>query len=514
MRAPGDRRAKLTNSSVPDYSAHIMRQRTGFICLFVVFLASFTCLLTSCSGLGSLIPSFNRPVISTPILQENVLITSSPQNDIRFSNFHTPTPPSGILVPTTTAIATEILPSPTSTSLPEYTSDLLFISDDDLVRWDQLTKTILPLAKNVFDYSSSKDGLRIAMLRPSQITKNGVRLFNLDILDMRTKQINSVVREIGFLSQLSISPDGRWIAYQLESDPTTIWGVEINHPVAQLELGKCLRADSGSCALSSWAPDGLSLLWQDSLGLWLTKPLKPQSALAASHDMEVLDPKGQKAQINVEYSDFTWSPQGRFGIAQIETQAGICWNAVLDTRQGTWIEIPETFDTACPTTSAIGWLDDGRIVAIQPQNAESRSGIRIVLYKLVPTGKEPLVIDQNFNISTQQMPSVAASANSKLRARWPDQTMGDFLNFGVTTTLGNDVTLFRVDLKKEELENFSTVHISPGELLWSPDSQGVLIQTEQNNPVFFNWMGKEIVEFDSAVIPPNQNFQWFPPTPR
>ncbi len=491
-----------------------MQRRTGYICLFVVFLASFTCLLTSCSGLDSSIPSFNKPVISTPILQENILLTSSPQNEVRFSNFYTPTPPPGTLDPTTTATPTKIPPSPTSTSLPEYTSDLLFISGGDLVRWDQLTKTILPLAKNVFDYSSSTDGLRIAMLRPSQITINGVRLFNLDLLDMHTKQINSVVREIGSLSQLSISPDGRWVAYQLESDPTTIWGVEINHPVAPIELGKCIQADNGSCTLNSWAPDGLSLLWQDSLGLWLTKPLKPQPALAASHRMEVLDPKGQKAQINVEYSDFTWSPQGRFGIAQIETQAGICWNAVLDARQETWIEIPETFDTTCPTTSAIGWLDDGRIAAIQPQNTESRSGIRIVLYKLVPTGKEPLVIDQNFIISTQQMPSIAAGASSKLRARWLAQTMGDFLNFGVTTTLGNEVTLFRVDLKKEELENFSSFDITPGKLLWSPDSQGVLIQTEQTNPLFFKWSGQEIVEFDSTAIPPIQNFLWFPPTPR
>ena len=514
MSQPRSRAANLANIPIHSHFFGSRNSRFHFNLLFVLAMIGFAYLLTACTNPADKFSPPAGPITATQKPVSEIRPTITQDQEIKFSEFNTPTPKSNLRNQTPIVEITGITPTPTRTVLPEMTSDLLFLSGEDLVRWDPIKNIVVPLAANVIDYAYSADGRRIAMLRYSRITANGIALLNLDILDMHSKQITSISKGIASLSHISISPDGRWIAYQLEDDPKTILGVSIQEPETLIELGSCTQPDNSPCKPLAWAPDGFSLLWEDSQGLWLSKPERPQPVLVAPRLMEVLDPKGQQAQIRVSFKGFNWSPEGRFGITQISTQAGVCWYAVLDTRAGNWLEIPETFENVGPASAAVGWLRDGKIVTINPRIAAAQPGIRIDVYNLIPTGKQPFELEREFFFSTKQLPLQTSDDKIKVIARWPDQTWDQILSFGITTTAGNELVLFWVDLENEQSEISSLIEKKVNQVFWAPDGQGALVLDEPTSASFLKKNEAEFLNLFSLTNHEVGNFQWSPPAPR
>ena len=76
------------------------------------------------------------------------------------------------------------------------------------MRWDHVTDYSSLLASRVEEFAVSESGKKVALLKTTNITANGVELFVLAILDFDTKQITNLIENTPRLFAISTSADG------------------------------------------------------------------------------------------------------------------------------------------------------------------------------------------------------------------------------------------------------------------------------------------------------------------
>src|SRR5690606_5459963 len=118
-----------------------------------------------------------------------------------------------------------------------------------------------------------------------------------------------------------------------------------NPPVAStVEAGLCLPETAQDCASLIWSADSRELLWNDSRGIWVTQPPRGLARQVLENQISVTDPRGGKTDVQVSFNQLSWSPGGRFALAQVALiGSDVHWQAVLDTRMGRLIQVPDTY---------------------------------------------------------------------------------------------------------------------------------------------------------------------------
>ncbi len=486
----------------------------------VFSLGLLLCLLASlaaCDALPSMLGPFIEGANPQPASGENTLPeTPSPTEAIHFAPFNTQIPNT----PAAAALQTELAPTPTllptATEPPEAISDLFFLVDEQFVRWDHVTNYLTPLAERVEDFSISAGGERIALLRPTQITANGVALYDLDLLDLHSKQIRALFKGIPRLQGLWISPDGRWVAYQPGAE-NSLYAISINDVGQPRLLGTCSQENGLACESVVWDPGSYALLWQDAQGIWISKLDKAQPGLVVKKRIEVTDPKGQKTALPVVFEDLSWSPGGRFILARLKTEAGVCWYAVLDTRQGRWIEAPGTFSQSTPTRASATWMDDGRLLVVRAGDPAGQPPATIDIWQIVPTRDEVLALDQEIELYQMPRPGFEDANHAAITVfvRWADQIDAQSIGFAVTSTnLEAGIYLYQVDLAHEIVTQINPSGIQAATVLWSPDHSGALLVGDPGPLQFILADGSGALQLNNLAGKQPGKFFWAPPEPR
>jgi hypothetical protein len=462
-------------------------------------------------------PAFlSSPAQSNEASNDLYLETSTPAEVFRFATFDknlTPTlSPTEVIPQPATSTAT-----PTVNARPSLASDLLFLSENRLVRWDYLTNFTTPLVEGVSDYAASKDARRIALLRQMKIAANGVALYNLDLLDMESKQVSSLLKGYPRLNELTISPNGVWVSY--------LSGQDQNQPIYVLntlkedqpqQIGICNPSASVPCKIIGWSPDNFSLVWEDQQGLWMSKMAKNQPALLSGHQLEVIDPKGHKSTVNVSFNSLSWLPGSRYLMAQATTEAGVCWYAILDTYQLTWTEAPGTFASECPAQASVGWTEDGIIRVVDLAQQSNSPMVTVASWKIVPT--RPGLFELVNKIELTHLPLIAGQAtseNSKWITLWPGEVGQDTIGFSLGKAIPETgIAFYLVDLDQEQLSLISEYPDQASGALWAPDESGVLVINSPAQAQFIPIHRKGLVDLSVLACTDCRKFTWTPPAPR
>ena len=406
------------------------------------------------------------------------------------------------------------LPGATPTAQPrqlQRTSDLLVLSGQNLLRWDHVTGFTGLLAENVVDYSVSADGKRIALLRPHNVAANGVERFDLELLDLETMTIQTLLPELAPLTFLRISPDGAQVAYLGGAQSQGVSVLQVASPDQSLALGDCQE-----CVALSWSPDNKALLWIDQRGAWLASPGKPPAALVHSGQVEVNDPKGAALKLLVQFAAPRWSPAGRFVLLQVANMnSDVHWQALLDTRQGRMIEVPDSFEMGETTLSLI-WLADGKLALGKAGDFQANPDPFIRLWRVVPTSTELLQHEKTYTLTS---PFLAAGLETALgvakpRLVWLAALDDDTLALGLRPAQSSAMPLlFTVDLKGGLSLPLSEIPANLNQASWAPDGSGVLVW-DASGKVFFLSITGDLLDITASLGASPASFTWLPPAER
>ena len=423
------------------------------------------------------------------------------------------------LSPTVHASKTSTPPSPVlpTTQSPEMTSDLLYLTDGKLMRWDHVTDYSNLLASGVEEFAVSESGKKVALLKTTNITANGVELFTLAILDFDTKQITNLIENTPRLYAVSISADGKWIAYTTDLSNGTIFVINTDDGEQKFEAGTCTHEDDGSCNKLAWSPDGGNLLWTDDRGIWKFNVELGSSHLLHPNVVRVTDPKGGEGEISVQFGSLAWSPKGRYVLLEvIPSDSGVRWQGILDTKNGRFAQVPNSSDYSTLDACAC-WSKDGSLMVGHSGNSAEDRPPNINVWRIVPTHNDLLILDKNFELDSQFFPSLSNLDEFEQHyfPNWLSQINENKSYFGLTLIDTNsNPLLFELDLRNGALSEIIVIPYNPIDVLWSPDGVGALIIGKNSEIIFAPFDGSLMRDLHLRLGEDAHNFIWLPPTPR
>jgi hypothetical protein len=413
-------------------------------------------------------------------------------------------------------------PAATSTPGVLATSDLLFISDNCLLRWDHVTHYSSSLAENVVTFSTNASGSKIALLRPRRVAANGNELFDLDLLEISSKQTRHLIEGTPRLLDLALSPDGAWLAYQQSQDgKPAITLLRLSDPANPINLGLCEAPPSNSCTPPVWSSDSQSLIWSDQRGLWIAGVLKGSASLFHPNTIEVPDPQGKTSLIEAQFLSPEWSPAGRFVLVQvIPNFSNASWHAVIDSLTGRLGQVLDSYKLS-PKQVSVGWLPNGQLAVARSSDQEQQTPAAIQVWDVLATNPALLVSAEQYKFPSGVLSSGATSvtfsnpAQKPLRLDWIQQSNPGHLLFGaIQPDNPSQTSLYDLNLLTNSVNQFAQLTSEIQQVLWAPDGSGMLIITSDGQALFTSADGKEIFKLEPTVKTPLTGFIWLPPSLR
>jgi dipeptidyl aminopeptidase/acylaminoacyl peptidase len=477
--------------------------------------------LTSCSLLPPLkaslpfLPSTKEPTLDpTPNVsgkyRELLPSTAIPITgtlQIKSTEVTTPTPTKA----TTTASATQSSPL---AEPPYVSSDLIFLSEHRLGRWNDVSGELSLMAANVTSFASSDNGHKVALLRSRRLATEDTSLFNLDVMDLQTNKTRTIMQDTPHIYLLNLSPDGQWIAYTSQEQGGSIYLLETDNNAPPVKLGTCtqpdhtLNCDNGPI----WSPDSRSLAWSDGQGVWMYTLDSHQAALAIPGKLDVSDPKGEISHIQVAFSQMAWSPQGRYLKAKISpSESDVYWQAIMDTRIGRVAEVPQTY-TQEHNSSVLTWLPDGRLCQILSSDRQQNQGPAANLWSVLPTRDDLLLELKSFKLQSGDFPS-AVNNLTELNdiPAWLEAIDDQLVSFILfLPDQSQSGILFTMDLKYGAVQKIIELPYDIQMVLWAPDHTGTLVISRRGEILFVPRDGGAPKNLAPSLGGDAQEFHWLP----
>jgi hypothetical protein len=402
-----------------------------------------------------------------------------------------------------------------------FTSDLLFISEDRLMRWDHSTNYGVILAENVVEFSQGTRGNSIVLLRKKGVAANGVDLFDLDILDFETKQIHHLIEDIPDIMDIRLSPDGHWLAFRQPSQKANILTFRVSDPGELISIGSCLPRRATDCRELAWSPDSTEVIWIDKQGIWIADPLKPRPTNLNPGIVQILDPRGKSIEIAAQFSSPRWSPTGRFTLIKAHPeQSKVSWQVVLDTRTGKTVQVSDSYETDDQVPS-LAWLEDGDLAVAYASDKDRKTAAALKLLAVVPTSTEMLVPGREYQFSPQDLPAILTSSDvpyeedQPLNPDWLQPIQPGHLSLGIRftgTTL--QPILFDLNMENGALTQISQVSADAQKILWAPDGSGFLVCGLDGSLSFIQAHGGATINLQPFAGDRAHSFVWLPPAAR
>ncbi len=403
----------------------------------------------------------------------------------------------------------------------ELSSDLLYLAGKELVRWDPRTQYGVVLANDVKSFSLSNSGMAIALKRTRNVSVNGVSLFDLDILNLKTKQINNLVRDFEAVDQITLSPDGTWLAFTQNSKYKKIQALHISGKTKIKEIGSCVALEPIECSDLKWSPDSKKLLWTDSRGIWISSPEDSNPLLINPGKIGITDPHGKTSEMDAWFNNPIWSPIDRFVLLEVSlSRSPVYWHIVLDSRNGRIHSLHDTYRTDSSNIS-ISWLSNGSLAVAHASNPKEFLSAEIEIWNLVPTNPELFVLKSNNEITARSLienlvlADFSVSAPVTLCLEWLHPLDSTTLLFRIRL-LNSSIQpiLARIDLQDGKISPIAEVVIDVKAAIWAEGGSGLLILSSEGELTFISPNNQEKVRIpvDGDVFP--EGIAWLPPNVR
>ena len=428
-------------------------------------------------------------------------------------------PRPSLVLPTSGATIASTDPTPTKTRQPRIASDLLYLSEGRLMRWDRVTRFSSTLVENVDSYTTDASGMRIILLRPRQVALNGQELFDLDLLDLSSKQVVHLVEETGRIYTPSLSPDGNRLAYRTSPDEGAVQVISVGAAVLPLELGTCIPAAESDCSVLAWSPDSQHLLWSDARGIWTGKPPAEPARQIHANQVEVADPAGQSSQIQARFSGLQWSPLGRFALLTVSPDhSEVSWRAVLDTRTGRLQHLIDSYETD-PKQASVEWLQDGTLAVARATDPQSGRSPVIQIWNVLPTNPNLVVELRKFEPFSQSDSGSQLQPSDRdqeiLCLDWIYQPRPDNLQFGaILEGAFKRPALFDLKMSTGSLTQLAQLDPETEQVIWAPDGSGLLVIGTRGQVFYSSLDGREVYDLRQQLGANPHQFLWLPPAPR
>jgi hypothetical protein len=392
------------------------------------------------------------------------------------------------------------------------TSDLLFLSDSALVRWEPGTEQARLLEEDVQKFSPTKDGSRIAILHSRGIAANGTQQYELTVLEANSGNFITLLTATPELPLLSGSPDGRWVAYIDPQQHSQVLKSSSRSPDKAVQVGACNQDISIHCTRLLWSPDSRDLMWSDRQGLWVAHESQP-AKLAAQASIQTTDPHGEKSNIQVVFNPVSWSPAGRFALVEVIPSAtGVHWLAVVDTRSGRMVEVPQTFSSTNQEANryAIGWLTDGRLAVASSDPDQKLRYPSVNLFQVIPTHEELLVFEKSFVLFDEaQLLSPTDHPGISYSPSWLAQTGRQQVSFAlIPSEITTPPVLVTLDLKTGQLSILGTTPNDILSILWSTSRADAVVLGKHSQVLLLPADGGPMVDLRSLFGTNLQDFIW------
>ena len=385
------------------------------------------------------------------------------------------------------------------------------------MRWDHFTDFSGMLVEGVINFSANATGKQIALLRPEKVAANGVKLYGLDLLDLESMQVVNLLEQISRLDNITISPDGKWVAYMMGEHISTVYALPVDKAIQTIELGTCLDETQTHCEQLTWSPDSRLIAWNDARGIWISPLTGAIDSPAHTRKVEVEDPRGEKTEIEVDFHSLDWSPVGRFLLTKIAPSASdVKWLALLDTLTGRLAAVPDTYERMTPNANAL-WMTDGKLLLIHTSDRNGQSYLQVKLWQIVPTSVD-LLVPHNFSDQDSNdfgIPLPINSAGTSLCPAWLAQLEEGQIMLEIAPPQNLAASLlFSLDLKEQTLHQLVDVPFDIVEILWAPDGSGVLILGGHSQIIFAPNHSTSFYDLRPILGDDAHGFQWLAPSPR
>lgn len=467
-----------------------------------------------------------QPPVETPSPMAPELPLSLPEMSptAGFVNHVTATPP---VLQTKGATIT---PSPA----PTISSDLVYLSQNKLMRWDHVTQYATLLVDHVTDFTVLMDpfsayqqpinadmALRkyprlIALLRSREVAANGVELYDLEIFDLEKKLMYNLLEKISKINAMEFTLHGDRLVYIDHSVDDRIVVIKTASGNEPQVIATCHREGEISCKKALWSLDGRSLVWSDAQGIWLSDDRASIPRMIQSNRIKVLDPKKQESQVIVSYEIISWSPDNRFILVKIIPSAqGVQWYSVLDTRMGRLVDIPGTAEFSTPA-SKIAWTYTGDILLAHSGNPEKKEEPSLQLWQIVPTNNSVLVPGKRLNLAQNASPGLQDFFAQEIACpMWLQQMGPNTFRLGVVTPGGqSQAFLTQLDFEKNILEQQITIPGDTDRILWAPDGSGALILGKRGQAIYASLINQNLYDLLEILGRDAHSFKWLSPAPR
>jgi hypothetical protein len=417
-------------------------------------------------------------------------------------------------IPTITSSLPTSIPTNTVATIPRFSSDLLFLSESRLGRWNDVSNELSLMAANVVSFSSSENGHSVVLQRSRGLANQNGNLFNLDVIDLQTNHTQTILNDTQLIFFLAISPDDQWIVYTSQEQGGSIFLLSTDIGASPVKLGSCSQSDhSMNCNNGPvWASDSRGLAWSDNQGVWIYSMEDSQTSLAVPGKLEVSDPKGELSQVQVSFSRLSWSPQGRYLKAEVSpVGSDVHWLSVLDTRTGRVGEVPGTY-TRAHITSELTWLSDGSLCQIRGSNRQQNQGPIATLWRVLPTRDDLLLELNSFNLRSDDFPSEVNNLPDTNDVPYWLESIDDRLVSFALFLPGQERpgVLFTMDLKYGAVQKINELPYSTQMILWAPDHAGTLVHSQQGEILFVPRDGSKPKNLTPSLGSDAKEFRWLP----
>ncbi len=432
------------------------------------------------------------------------------------------TPPLPVIsdTPQPTAIITPTFITPTITSeAAGWSSDLLYLSDEKLMRWDPVANNVIQLAENVISYSVSANGKKAALLQSQKIAANGNELFDLTSLDLITNQSVIVNQSISRLSGITISPDSQWLAYivpgLLLNNEASLYRISLVDPEPPELIGVCIPVSPSICETPVWNSDSQSILWSDMRGIWLANLKDTQAQNVITNIVQVTDPKGLQTDIQVMYHSLKWRSNGRYVIATVvPSSSGTSWKALIDLSTGRMAEIPDTYNLPAEAVST-RWLPDGSFIVGHRGQTKPGDLPFLTIYLPAPTRGDLMTVQRRLQFHLSDMPDESSGIPESVTytPSWIAQFDEEYIYLAlIPTPPENNSNFIEINLKENIYQSITQIPSRVEGVLWSPDHRGVLVIVTNKQFLYISLKNRATIEIQSISGSQAQDFLWLPPT--